>query len=145
MSWDESLRVEIGRELGLSETPWEQMESHARRGADHCSLCDRRMSGPGPRCRKCQEAWDGGDEGPWIISDHAVQRYILRVRPRLTYQQAHAELVEASRVAHFVRPRGPSGDLWRSNRPLRLRLIVNNGVLLTVLPGVDSVDWEVRG
>lgn len=80
--------------------------------------------------------------GPWFITPHAVRRYIERVEPGATYEQALARLVEWSRVA---RPNKWIGNIlqFRGPRPLRCRLRVafgNAGApqLLTVLKGHDE-------
>lgn len=66
--------------------------------------------------------------GAWFVSPHAVEKYRERFAPLLTYEEALAELVEASKTAHYVKTydhhensvRGGL-ELWRGPRPLRLR------------------------
>jgi len=49
----------------------------------------------------------------------------------------------ASLEAHYVKPTQGGAELWRTGKPMRLRLIVGPGegglpALLTVLPGHDG-------
>lgn len=79
--------------------------------------------------------------GRWFITPHAVRQYIRRVRHHLNYEQALAELIWHSQTAHYVKETHGS-QLWRTGKPMRLRLIVGVGIgefpaLVTVLPGHD--------
>lgn len=78
--------------------------------------------------------------GRWFVTPHAVRRYIERVRPELTYEQALEELVAASMRARRLRETSPGVALYRDGRPLRTRFrVAENGPglpqLLTVLRG----------
>lgn len=78
--------------------------------------------------------------GQWFITPHAVRRYIERVRPGLTYEQALEELVAASLRARRLHETAPGVVLYRDGRPLRTRFrVVENGAglpqLVTVLRG----------
>lgn len=70
--------------------------------------------------------------GRWFITPHAVERYIERVEPGLTYEQALGRLIDLSNAARHVKtyPRQPDSpsekyrhgyELWRGPRPMRLR------------------------
>jgi len=81
--------------------------------------------------------------GRWFITPHAVRRYIERISPGSTYEQALAFLIDQSETAH---PTGwVAADVlqYRAPRPLRLRYRVRHGQdgglpqLLTVLPEHD--------
>lgn len=85
--------------------------------------------------------------GRWFITPHAVRRYIERIAPRLTYEQALAELVRYSDTARRVKEISPGVALYRSGRPHRLRFRVSEtgpGLpqLLTVMGGHDK--WWTR-
>lgn len=68
---------------------------------------------------------EASKSGPWEVTDHAVQRYIERVRRGLPYDQALGEIVYQSHHAHFVKAL-PSGlELWRGPKPRRLRFRVD--------------------
>lgn len=62
--------------------------------------------------------------GRWFITPHAVRRYIERVH-RCTYETALTRLIAASESAHPVREEEPGIWLYRTGRPLRLRLRVS--------------------
>ena len=75
--------------------------------------------------------------GRWFITPHAVRRYIDRVAPDATHEQALSALISHSETAHFVRPRGTVEE-WRAPRPTRIRFRVDASgdslpVLVTVL------------
>jgi hypothetical protein len=91
--------------------------------------------------------------GRWFITPHAVRRYIERVDRRATYEQALAELVRFSEVAHPVKEIDPGVWLYRSGKPKRLRFKVavaprradgSPGLpqLLTVQAGHDDVRFR---
>lgn len=67
---------------------------------------------------------EGSESWPWEITDHAVQRYIQRVRRGLPYDQAIGELVYQSHHAHFVKALPGGLELWRGPKPRRLRFRV---------------------
>lgn len=78
--------------------------------------------------------------GPWLITPHAVDRYVERVR-RVARGQAVEDLIAMAAAAHRVKAR-PDG-LWihRGPKPRRLRLIVDESCipprLVTVLTAFD--------
>lgn len=98
-----------------------------------------------PRAEQCWQAVDGlngGFRGNWFITPHAVERYIQRIRPGITYDQALEDLIAYSGTARRVKEWKLGVDLYRSGRPLRLRLMVGkreDGApqLLTVYAGHD--------
>lgn len=86
--------------------------------------------------------------GAWFITPHAVRRYIERIAPGLTYEQALGALVRLSTEAQRVRDIAPGLALYRGPKPLRVRLRVATGEgdelpqLVTVLPCHDG--WRPR-
>jgi len=79
--------------------------------------------------------------GAWFITPHAVRRYIDRIAPHLTYEQALAELIHESERAHMVKV-VEDVEHWRGAKPRRLRFRVSRrgaGLpqLITVLRGHD--------
>jgi hypothetical protein len=82
--------------------------------------------------------------GRWFITPHAVRRYIQRVAPGLTYEQALGELVHLSESARRVKERAPGIWLWRGPKPRRLRFVVSTRgagelpQLLTLYAGHDK-------
>lgn len=92
-----------------------------------------------------------GVVGRWFVTPHAVLRYIERIRPGLSYDEALADLIRFSLVSKkkAILPRR-SGEsekfttwLWRGPRPLRLRFrVVENDrdlpQLVTVFAGHDG-------
>jgi hypothetical protein len=53
----------------------------------------------------------------WIITPHAVERYIERINPRASYEEALTALAESSCRARFFKKQTPSGnfDYWISD------------------------------
>lgn len=86
--------------------------------------------------------------GAWFITPHAVRRYIERIEPGLTYEQALGALVRLSTEAQRVRDISPGLALYRGPKPMRVRLRVASGAngmmpqLVTVLPCHDG--WRPR-
>ena len=76
----------------------------------------------------------------WVISAHAIDRYIGLVRREVPRDVAMQELAAMVDGAHFVK-RLPSGiEYWRAPKPRRLRLRVKRGnpmILETVLFAFD--------
>lgn len=85
--------------------------------------------------------------GPWFITPHAVRRYLDRVEPGLTFEQALGKLIHESRTATFVRllpsVEGQRIELWRGKRPHRLRLylVYNNAVGMPALMTLKKKTW----
>lgn len=78
---------------------------------------------------------------PWIVTEHAITRYIERVRPRISRELARQELEAAASTAHYVGSRADGAERWRGPRPRRLRFIVEPGSppkLITVLAGCEA-------
>lgn len=76
--------------------------------------------------------------GRWFVTPHAVRRYITRVHPWMTYEQALSAIIKDSMRAHFVRADHGS-ELWRGPKPHRVRYRIASreaGLpqLITVLP-----------
>jgi len=72
------------------------------------------------------------------FSDHAVERYILRHRPELTYQEALAELDRLALAATPLKRRTLAGQaLWQAGEPPILLVVKPDrgvNVCVTVLP-----------
>jgi hypothetical protein len=82
--------------------------------------------------------------GRWFITPHAVRRYIMRVRPGLTYEQGLGELIQLSERAHYVKNLDNKAQLWRAGKPIRLRFVVipstrGLSALVTVLTEHDVI------
>lgn len=86
--------------------------------------------------------------GRWFVTPHAVERYVERIEPGLTYDEALGRLVALSERAHFVREKVTVDfgrvEIWRGPKPTRIRCYVVPGgegemdVLVTVLPTFDG-------
>lgn len=56
-------------------------------------------------------------DGPWFVTPHAVRRFIERVAPGMTYEEAIATLIRASKEAKLVRTdHHPGVDVYRTPR-----------------------------
>lgn len=78
--------------------------------------------------------------GRWFITPHAVRQYQRRYGGDTRYEQALAELIRISDLAHFVKNIHNGVELWRVGKPLRMRMIVSSRFqgrpqLVTVLKG----------
>lgn len=86
--------------------------------------------------------------GKWFVTPHAVHRYIERMAPELSYEQALGRLVRMVERAHFVKARDGI-EQWRCGRAdgrLWLRVSrVGPGApqLLTVLPECSDKEWRL--
>ena len=81
--------------------------------------------------------------GRWFITPHAVRRFIARINPGDTYEQALEQLIAMSERAHRTRVRPDGTEEWRGPKPLRLRFrVTREGQLLTVLAPYEK--WETR-
>lgn len=86
-------------------------------------------------------------ERVWVISAHALIRYVERVRPGISYSEAARELEHHLAGAHPVKQTGESLELWRGpkrgpdGRVRRLRFRVRRHAdrleLVTVLGAFD--------
>lgn len=84
-----------------------------------------------------------------LITEHAIDRYIERIRPTVTRGQALSELVKITTGAHPVKEIEPGLWLWRGPTPRRLRLRVDARVpsalrLVTVLTAHDGMTRHLR-
>lgn len=80
--------------------------------------------------------------GRWFITPHAVKRYQRRCGGPPRYEDALSELIKLSDEAHFVKDKDLGIELWRTGKPLRMRMYVSirgEGLpqLVTVLRGSD--------
>ena len=62
--------------------------------------------------------------GRWFIGPHAVRRYIERVAPALSYEDALERMISESEASHYVRKERDGCELWRGPKPGRVRFIV---------------------
>lgn len=78
--------------------------------------------------------------GPWLITPHAVDRYVERVM-RVPRGRAVEDLIAMAARAHRVKVRADGLWLWRGPKPRRLRLVVDESCdpprLVTVLTTFD--------
>lgn len=74
----------------------------------------------------------------WTITDHAIRRFIQRIRRGYDWEQARAELEAICNKAHLVKALAHGVEQWRGPKPLRVRLRVHKGALLTVIPEWDG-------
>jgi len=63
--------------------------------------------------------------GPFFITPHAVRRYMLRINGGIDYEHALEQLIDHTRTARRVKMLDTGAQLWRTGKPLRLRLIVD--------------------
>lgn len=82
------------------------------------------------------------DELPrWSISEHAVDRYLERVRPGVSRRQALTNLLRHVRGAHFVKTLPTGIEQWRGPKPRRLRLRVERcGCELRLVSVIEAFD-----
>lgn len=79
-----------------------------------------------------------GAVGPWFVTPHAVQRYIERVEPGLSYEVALGRIISDSAGAHRVKQLDQGAELWRGPKPRRLRYIVSpDNQLITIMFAFD--------
>lgn len=76
------------------------------------------------------------------VTDHAVQRYVDRIRPGLTFQKAKAELLAALPRATRIKERTVRGHtLWKVESP-NMRLITKRDtkqhIIVTILPPAET-------
>jgi hypothetical protein len=115
-----------------------------RAAAVQCVAPGSRLAGPSQAewCWDAVETMNGGIRGKWFITPHAVERYIQRVRPGISYDEALEDIIAYSEAAHRVKEWRPGVDLWRGPKPHRLRFMVGTlrpgaPQLLTVYAGKD--------
>ena len=72
------------------------------------------------------------------ITTHAVARFRQRIRPNLSESEARHFLANECARAHRVKTLASGVELWRGPKPLRLRLRIHHGALITVLPSSDA-------
>jgi len=83
-------------------------------------------------------------KGQVFITPHAVERYVERIRPGISYERALTELIAICERAHAVKEIEAGLWLWRGPKPRRLRLRVStrgDGApqLVTVLTAHDGM------
>jgi hypothetical protein len=86
--------------------------------------------------------------GRFFITPHAVRRYAQRVRPGASYNEALTDMVRLSDEARYVKTKtGSRGDVievWRTPKPLRLRLYVAPSRGRGLKSAVITVLWKER-
>lgn len=82
--------------------------------------------------------------GLWLITAHALIRYVERIRPGISYDRALEELKFHCLGAHPVKELPNGIEVWRGPNPRRIRLRVEraNGrlELVTVMPAYDGLE-----
>lgn len=72
------------------------------------------------------------------ITRHAIRRLISRIAPDMGEAEAHEFLVYQVARGHFVKALRGGVEQYRGPKPLRLRLRIHRGRLITVLPSSDN-------
>lgn len=88
--------------------------------------------------------------GRWFITPHAIRRYIEKMAPQASFDEALARLIQLSDSAHRVRATRDGCAIYRAPRPSRIRLIVAErgpGLpqLVTVLAECDRIERTEQG
>ncbi len=80
----------------------------------------------------------------WILTAHALERYVERIRPGISYEQAAQELEQHCAGAHLVKELPGGIETWRGPKPRRIRLRVQRKghrlELVTVQPAFDGLE-----
>lgn len=71
------------------------------------------------------------------ITRHAIRRLIARVAPEMSEAEAREFLIYQVARGHFVKSLTGGVEQHRGPKPLRLRLRIHQGRLITVLPSSD--------
>jgi hypothetical protein len=84
----------------------------------------------------------------WMITEHALIRYVERVRPGISYALAAKELERHCAGAHFVKQLPSGVEYWRGPKPRRVRLRVHRRddrlELVTVQTAFDGLEARNR-
>lgn len=72
-----------------------------------------------------------------MVTAHAVARFRARIAPEMTESEAREFLEYQVARAHLVKQLADGVEQHRGPKPLRLRLRVHQGRLITVLPSSD--------
>lgn len=75
---------------------------------------------------------------PHELSTHAVARFRSRCAPHMSEPEARGYLLAQLERAHFVKTLSGGVEQWRGPKPLRLRIRVLDGVVVTIIPCCDS-------
>lgn len=136
----------LRRSVSAAEQPGPQ--PHVRRRSVPCRAAPEaqpRECSTQPRGVLCSvqalvpsEPREGAGACRWAITDHAVKRFIKRIRRGYDWEQARDELEAICNGAHFVKALAHGVEQWRGPKPLRVRLRVHKGALLTVIPDCDG-------
>lgn len=81
-----------------------------------------------------------GIRSAFRITSHAIARFRQRCVPRMSAAEARGYLMAQLERAHFVKMLGEGVEQWRGPKPLRLRIRVRDGVVITVMPCCDG--WK---
>lgn len=79
----------------------------------------------------------------WVITAHALERYVERVHRGISFRKAAQELERHMSGAHYVKTLPTGIELWRGPKPARMRLRVmrvgNTLELVSVLEAFDRL------
>jgi hypothetical protein len=80
----------------------------------------------------------------WLVTAHALERWVERVHRGITFRQACRELQTALDGAHYVRELPGGLQYWRGPKPRRVRIRVRDVgsslEVVTVIPAFDGLD-----
>lgn len=77
--------------------------------------------------------------GSVFVTPHAVRRYMERCAPGLGYEEARDALLDLFERSHPVKPKHGGAWLFRTGKPLRLRVIVAPPGVHGPLPALTTV------
>lgn len=74
-----------------------------------------------------------------VLTEHAIDRYLERIRPGIDRSRARNELRAIVSGAHLVKRAATGLFIWRGPKPRRLRLYVDDrGSVVTVMGAWDG-------
>lgn len=77
----------------------------------------------------------------WTITEHAVDRYLERVRPGVSRDRARQALERHCAGSHYVKTLPSGVEYWRGPKPRRLRLRVERvGEKLRLVSVLEAFD-----
>jgi len=84
-------------------------------------------------------------DGKFFITPHAVRQYMSRYSRTEEYNIALTELIRLSNKSRFIKNLYDGIELWRTGKPLRMRMIVSSRFpgkkqIITILKGCDK--WK---
>lgn len=85
----------------------------------------------------------GVERARWVVSEHAVDRFLERVCPGVPRERVRGHLVQQCQGAHYVKTLASGLEQWRGPKPRRMRLRVQRDgeslILATVLEAFDGL------